>query len=312
MERPSTGMFVSLPGSSLGHPFLRSKSQIRPKAQLRRLQACGIQWVRANPSRSKMPGRRPAPEPREAAQQIVRALADPQAEPRETALKVYRLTKRVVTAVFENPNPSNILLASGVAKALAEAIAANEEIGGTVVRLAHFDELTYGHSVRVACLAICLASKVLGPEQAALIQASAPGFLLHDIGKTALPKEVLERRGPLSDEDWREIKRHPEEGHRILSSFKEISAVSALIALQHHERSDGTGYPNGLTAEQIHPLARICSIADVFDALTGPRPCRNALSALEALQLMRDEMLHHFQPDFFEKFVLLSRPGGAA
>jgi HD-GYP domain-containing protein (c-di-GMP phosphodiesterase class II) len=101
------------------------------------------------------------------------------------------------------------------------------------------------------------------------------------------------------------MRRHPGMGFKLLTETKQINEECRLIVLQHHERNDGTGYPRKLRGDDIHIYGRICSVADVFDALVSERPYRQKLKPFEALKLMRDEMLGHFQKEVFEKFVLL-------
>jgi HD-GYP domain-containing protein (c-di-GMP phosphodiesterase class II) len=91
----------------------------------------------------------------------------------------------------------------------------------------------------------------------------------------------------------------------MLEKKNQLSEEANIIVMQHHEREDGTGYPNQLKGKQIHLYARICSIADVYDALTSERSYKKKLSPFEALSLMRNEMINHFQKDIFERFALL-------
>lgn len=97
-------------------------------------------------------------------------------------------------------------------------------------------------------------------------------------------------------------------GFKLLTETNQLTEELKLIVLQHHEKVNGSGYPKGLRADDIHIYARICAIADVFDALTARRPYRTPLSTFEALKYMRDEMIpHHLDHQLFEKFVLLFR-----
>lgn len=130
-------------------------------------------------------------------------------------------------------------------------------------------------------------------------------FFLHDLGKVKIDQEILNKPGKLTEEEMEEMRRHPGHGFRLLHATKQLSEECRIIVLQHHERSDGSGYPRGLREGEIHSYGRICSVADVFDALTSDRPYRKALPPFDALKLMRSEMSHHFQKDIFEKFVLL-------
>jgi len=94
-------------------------------------------------------------------------------------------------------------------------------------------------------------------------------------------------------------------GFNVLMETKQISEESKLVVLQHHERFNGSGYPKKLRGEEIHIYGRICSVADVFDALVSKRPYKPQLTHFEALKLMKNEMLDHFHKDVFEKFVMM-------
>jgi HD-GYP domain-containing protein (c-di-GMP phosphodiesterase class II) len=102
------------------------------------------------------------------------------------------------------------------------------------------------------------------------------GLLLHDVGKLAVPQEVLQKSGPLTEDEWELVKEHPTIGYRMLSSSQSLSEVSKSIVRSHHERWDGGGYPSGLVGDKIAPLARLAAIADVFDAITAERPYKQA------------------------------------
>jgi len=286
VERLTVGARVTLPVSWLHHPFARSSFTIGSEEQIRRIREAGFEWVYAD-SAGEESGDGGA------------------AQLTDATRRVYGLTASVVSAVFDAPTPENILVASGLAKALAEAVSRDEAIAGNLALVSSFDRPTYEHSVRVGCLAICLATRIWGVAGSREVAAAAPGFLLHDIGKVTLPLDLLNKAGPLSPTERSLMQRHTTQGHRILSERPELDPVCAQIVLQHHERADGTGYPSGLRGDEIEPFARVCSVADVFDALTGPRPYRKVLRPYDALELMRREMLHHFQREFLAEFVLL-------
>ena len=107
------------------------------------------------------------------------------------------------------------------------------------------------------------------------------GFFLHDLGKVNINQDILNKPGRLTDEEMNEVKRHPAQGFKILNETKHLTEESKLIVLQHHERQDGKGYPKGLKGEAIHIYGRICSIADVYDALTSDRPYRKKCPLLQ-------------------------------
>jgi len=101
------------------------------------------------------------------------------------------------------------------------------------------------------------------------------------------------------------MKQHPDMGYKVLYETNQLTPECKKIVLQHHERYDGKGYPYGLKGDDIHLYGKMCSIADVFDALTSDRPYRQKLEPFHALKLMKEEMIDHFHRDLFEQFVLL-------
>jgi HD-GYP domain-containing protein (c-di-GMP phosphodiesterase class II) len=142
------------------------------------------------------------------------------------------------------------------------------------------DEYTRGHSDRVAALARRLALEAgLTVRQADVIAQSG---LLHDLGKIGVPEHILRKSGPLSEEEWAVMRRHPVTGSQIVAPLESF-AEGALIVRHHHEREDGSGYPDGLSGETIPLGARVVAVADVYDALTSARPYRPALTHAEAL-----------------------------
>lgn len=148
------------------------------------------------------------------------------------------------------------------------------------------DEYTRGHSDRVAALARRLALAAgRGAREAVTISHAG---LLHDLGKIAVPERILRKPGPLTDEEWTLMRRHPLTGAQIVAPL-EFFGDGALIVRHHHERQDGSGYPDGLAGEAIPVGARIVAIADVYDALTSDRPYRRACTLEEVHERMRAE-----------------------
>jgi cyclic di-GMP phosphodiesterase len=129
------------------------------------------------------------------------------------------------------------------------------------------------------------------------------GAYLHDIGKVAIPDHVLFKPGPLTSEEWEVMKTHAERGERICSSMRSLAPVLPIIR-HHHERWDGTGYPDGLKREEIPLLARILQLADIYDALTTSRPYKRTMTSEEALQNIRDEAERGWRdPELVERFA---------
>ncbi|MEX2447479.1 MAG: HD domain-containing phosphohydrolase [Solirubrobacterales bacterium] len=185
-------------------------------------------------------------------------------------------------------------LATEQERAIEELRASRQE---TVERLAkalevHDDE-TGRHVNRMATIAALLAARVgLDPDRVLLLRTAAP---MHDVGKVATPDGILQKQGPLAPEEREEMERHTTFGYEILAdSESELLQLAGTIALTHHERWDGGGYPQGLAGEEIPIEGRIAAVADVFDALLSDRCYRSALSLDDAVEVMREGRGTHF------------------
>jgi len=171
------------------------------------------------------------------------------------------------------------------------------------------DAYTGGHLARVTAYGT-EACRALGGDLAA-----TPGleyaFLLHDLGKIGVPDAVLNKAGPLTDEEWALMREHPAIGLRILEGVPHMDVVRAVV-YSHHERWDGAGYPEGLKDEQIPLAARVFAAVDAFDAITTDRPYRAAVSLEEALHRLREASGTQFAPDAVDAIHLVDRDRLAA
>jgi putative two-component system response regulator len=172
------------------------------------------------------------------------------------------------------------------------------------------DPYTAGHSERVSYYAEMLGAAVgVSPEEREILRY---GGLFHDIGKIAIRDAVLLKPGKLTPEERLEIQRHPVAGRDLLKNMRTLEAAMPVV-YHHHERYDGSGYPEGLVGEGIPLLARIASIADVYDALTTDRPYRGAMTRVEALRIMDEERGKGWHdPVLFDLFLgaIEARPEG--
>lgn len=162
------------------------------------------------------------------------------------------------------------------------------------------DSETQGHSRRVAELTVKLARRLGTPEEE--IVHVWRGALLHDLGKIGIPDAVLNKPGPLSDEEWEIMRRHPKIALDMLTAIPFLSPALD-IPYYHHERWDGTGYPEGLSGNQIPRCARIFAVVDVYDALISDRPYREALSQGDALSYIQGVSGTHFDPEVVDEFL---------
>jgi HD-GYP domain-containing protein (c-di-GMP phosphodiesterase class II) len=168
------------------------------------------------------------------------------------------------------------------------------------------DAYTRGHSERVADYARTL-SQPFGFKRRDL-DIIVFGAMLHDIGKIGVAEGILNKPGPLTPDEWRVVRSHPEMGARIVSHIEYLSPAVGLI-LHHHERVDGRGYPHGLTGDDIELGTRIVTVVDSFDAMTTQRPYRQAMDVTKAVHLLRVHAGRQFDPQVVETFVGLLESG---
>ena len=162
------------------------------------------------------------------------------------------------------------------------------------------DRETEGHSRRVTELSLKLA-QAMGMEDESIAKMRR-GALLHDMGKIGIPDAILHKPAELTDEEWTVMRRHPQFAFDMLHPIEDLHE-SLEIPFSHHEKWDGTGYPQGLKGEEIPLSARIFAVADVWDALTSDRPYRAAWSREQALKYIREQSGKHFDPQVVAHFL---------
>lgn len=161
----------------------------------------------------------------------------------------------------------------------------NPSLMVNLIDIRSIDDYLFGHSVNVCVLSL-ITGISLGYDRKKLMTLGM-GSLMHDMGKTLIPAYILNKPGPLNDEEFNVIKQHSEYGYTILNDGESnIKVLSAIIALQHHERYNGEGYPKGLNGNSIHEFSQIVGIADVFDAMTADRVYRKAHPPFEAYEML--------------------------
>ncbi|WP_243299166.1 HD-GYP domain-containing protein [Bacillus litorisediminis] len=185
----------------------------------------------------------------------------------------------------------------GIISELLKSIKGNQDIVTLMNDVIVYDEYIFSHSFNVTLysLAIGIELKLSSSE----LELLGLGAILHDVGKMTVPTEILLKPGRLTDEEFEEVKKHAESGFQILRNIHTVPLVAAHCAYQHHERLDGSGYPRGLKDKEIHMLAKIIAVADVFDAVTSNRVYRGAMLPHEGL-----EVLYSGSGQLFEKKVV--------
>lgn len=236
---------------------------------------------------------------------VKQAASDPSMEPKQKAVAVYHSAREMMRELFECPTAEFIKDTKEAVGSLVDMVLADEEAANALIKVTQHDFYTYTHSVNVGTLSICLAKKLFQTDIRHDMRELGAGFFLHDLGKVRVDQYILNKPSRLTEAEMKRMRVHPYQSYLILKESSQLSEACRIVAMQHHERDDGTGYPLRLKGEEIHVYGRICCIADVYDALTAKRSYKAAMPPFEALKLMRDEMLHHFNREIFNNFVLL-------
>ncbi len=210
--------------------------------------------------------------------------------------------------LYSNTNESSFAEATNnITNELMNAIFENDAIAVDVGMLQVSDEYTFKHSVDVATMAMVIG-KQYGLNKDAIRDIGISG-LLHDVGKSKIPNEILNKPGRLDDDEFALMKQHSLFGFQILKEKNEFSDAIMRGVLQHHEKINGSGYPMGVEYDKIHPYARIISVADIYDALVTDRPYKSAFSkrdAVEMIMAMTQELDMKSMTSFLESVILYS------
>lgn len=319
------GMHVVLDLPWHMHPFLKNSFVVSSQKDIQRLLKAGIEDVDVDVALSRdvpgeeaerdeagNPGSGPSSRPAWKPDQLIppelqAAIRDSSLSPSEKAGVVKKSCLLLMERLLESPTAENIHTAKKGLYDVVDLIMAEEEMARHLLEITSHDYYTYTHSVNVGILSVSLSKAFFGRTGDHDMRELGAAFFLHDLGKVRIDAGYINKPGKLTDEEMREMKRHPAHGFRILNEARELTDECKLIVLEHHERYDGSGYPRGLRGDEIHVYARICSIADVYDALTSERSYKRPMAPFDALKLMKEEMLGHFSRELFEKFVMLFR-----
>ncbi|KPK65909.1 MAG: hypothetical protein AMK73_01600 [Planctomycetes bacterium SM23_32] len=229
--------------------------------------------------------------------------------PGEQASKaVYETSSRVMEDLFDSPESGrNLQRARQVAKAVVLSVLKNPDTLWNMTSLASHTYYTYTHSVHVAVLLVAAGKDMLGIGTETMLERIGHGAILHDVGKTRVPGDILYKPGSLTADEFELVKKHTLAGLSIVERRQKVPATTASIIRSHHERWDGRGYPDGLTGDRMRPIVRLSKIVDVYDALTTARPYADARTPFDALQLML-QMEGHFDKAMLRSFVKFLGP----
>ena len=190
---------------------------------------------------------------------------------------------------------------SSQVESIVDELFTNKDVMVNILDLSSYDDYTCSHSLNVAILSIVLAMGMGFPRSETV--GIGGGALLHDIGKVFVSKSILQKNGPLTNEEFDLVKKHPRDGYNYITKRYNIPLRHCDTILDHHEKYDGSGYPNGKKGTDISIFGRICAVADVYDALVSKRPYRDALPPCECVEYIMGGTGTLFDPKVVDVFT---------
>lgn len=303
--------FCGFEAAWLDHPFWKNKFLLKNENELKQAHASGIAYCWIDISRGLDVAEQASTDaPEVDAEQAEPAPLTPEPVPVPAidttlmdAMALRETAKKATKAMFSEARMGKVLdmeRCVSVVEEIASSVVKSPSGMLSVLRLKLADEYTYLHSVAVCALMVALG-RTLGLDEAACREAGLGGFL-HDVGKAFIPHELLNKPGKLTDEEFTQIKKHPELGYKYLSQDPNVPDYARDVCLHHHEKMDGNGYPEALRSGSISLYSRMAAICDVYDALTSDRPYKRAWDPAEAISTMAT-WTGHFDRAMFLAFV---------
>ncbi len=297
----------ALDGNWLDHPFWRNGFLISDERTLRKVRESGVQHAFIDvvkgadaPPPEPEPVRVTQPAPPPPPPKIERVSL---AEEVQYAAKLRARSAQAMRDLHSEARMGRAIDAgecSSLVNDVADSINRHPDAFRSLARLKTADEYTYMHSVAVCALMVSLGREI-GLDEEQCREAGLAG-MLHDLGKAVMPQEILNKPGKLTPEEFDIIKTHPRRGYELLEGAKNIPAGVLDVCLHHHERIDGTGYPDKLPTDKLTQFARMGAICDVYDAVTSDRPYKAGWDPAQALAQMASWQ-GHFDRDMFKSFI---------
>jgi len=317
VKQLTVGMYLKeFCGSWMEHPFWRNSFVITDPKDIERIRASSIKevWIDCTKGIDVAPDE-PAIAEAETEAQVEAELNNAAAAQRDTAptstsaeiaraARICAQARRAVTSMFQEARMGKAIDAGNATKLveeIADSVTRNPGALISLARLKTADDYTYMHSVAVCALMIALGRQLKLDEE--LIRKLGIAGLLHDLGKAMMPMEVLNKPGKLTDDEFRIMKSHPEEGCKLLQDSQGIDDITFDVVMHHHEKTDGSGYPKGLKDKEISLYAKMGAVCDVYDAITSNRPYKAGWCPAESLRRMAEWANGHFDPTVFQAFV---------
>lgn len=302
------GMFVhDLNRNWIEHDFLRNRFLIDSEKTLQKLLALGDGEVSIDTARGldvDAQQNLPPPTPSELSTQEAPPAPPKLGEERQRAKKLHAEANRIVQDMMGDIRMGKQITVERVEPLVGrvvESIFRQQNALLPLAQLKNHDDYTFQHCVSVCALMTSFARALDLPRE--IIREIATGALLHDVGKATIPDTILNKPGKLTDTEFEQIKTHVVQSKIILETTPGISPIALAIAAQHHERFDGSGYPNRLKGEAIDRYGQMGAIVDVYDAITSDRCYHKGMPPTEALRKMLEWSKFHFNPELVQVFI---------
>jgi putative nucleotidyltransferase with HDIG domain len=306
-----TGMFVEkVDAPWFQHSLWKTRFLIEDRATLTRVRTCGAKelWIDTSQGKDTSP-----PPPVASTQpKVIVAATTPESKPvvrrsmgdeLQTASDIIKRSKAAVVSLFNEARMGNAVNTSECEPLVNDIVGSVDRNGDALIslcRLKMADEYTYMHSVSVCALMVSLGRQ-LGLDEATCRDAGMAG-LLHDLGKAAIPQDILNKPGKLTDDEFTVVKAHPVKGYETLLASGVENERVLDVCRHHHEKMDGSGYPDKLNAENISLIARMSAVCDVYDAITSNRPYKAGWDPAESVSRMASWQ-GHFDPLVLQTFI---------
>jgi len=317
VEQLTVGMHLKeFCGSWMEHPFWRTGFVIIDPKDLQTILASSIKEVWIDCDKGLDVGAGEAAVSEAESEEAVEAemqqavLSRREVAPVSTAMEIERATricaqsKQAVISMFQEARMGKAIDVGGAQRMVEEITDSVTRNPGALISLARLktaDDYTYMHSVAVCAMMVALAKQLALSEEDT--RAAGLAGLLHDLGKAAMPMDVLNKPGKLTDAEFAIIKSHPEEGYKMLLGGAEVHPMALDVCLHHHEKTDGSGYPKKLKDAEISLYAKMGAVCDVYDAITSNRPYKVGWDPAESLRKMAEWSKGHFDTKVFQAFV---------
>ncbi len=336
IEHLTLGMYVhDFCGSWMDHPFWRAKFVLKEPKDLARIKAASIEevWIDASKGLDVAAGVRTVsreeadfqvdtdfgmldklpplqvdppspPSPPPAPRRVRGRAAASMHSELQAAASICGEARQAMVSMFSEARMGKVVNsenARSLVEEISDSVTRNPGALISLARLKTADDYTYMHSVAVCALMVALAKQINLNEEHTRVAGMAG--LLHDLGKAVIPLAVLNKPGKLTDEEFTVIQSHPEQGYLLLKDGGSVEEAVLDACRHHHEKMDGSGYPDKLKGEEISLIARMTAICDVYDAITSDRPYKRGWDPAESLRRMAEWTKGHFDPRLFQAFV---------